>query len=69
MVPQKLNVWAGIFIPDNLNSESYLELLERVIDRRFTQILEEEDNLLEGQLVFQQDGAPPYFCSCSSIFG
>lgn len=68
--PQKLNVWAGIlgdhivgpfFIPDNLNGERYLDLLENNIDPMITQILEEDDNLLEGELFFQQDGAPPHF--------
>ena len=60
--PQKLiNVWAGLlrdlivgsfFIPDNLNDERYLNLLENNIDSMITQILE------EGELCFQQDGAP-----------
>lgn len=68
--PQKLNVWCGIlgdhivgpfFLDGNLNGESYLELLREVIDPRITTIIENDHNLSEDLLVFQQDGAPPHF--------
>lgn len=48
-------------IPDNLNDESYIELLEHVIDPRITQILEGSNILLGGKCSFQQDGAPSHF--------
>lgn len=68
--PQKLNVWCGIlgdhivgpfFINGNLNGESYLELLREGVDPRITTIIENDDNLSEDLLVFQQDGAPPHY--------
>jgi ribosomal protein S13 len=67
--PQKLNVWAGIlgnriigpfFIPGHLNGENYLQLLETLVDPFITQVIEEDENFVENQLVFQQDGAPPH---------
>lgn len=68
--PQRLNVWAGIvgdhivgpyFIDGNLTSATYLELLDTTIDPRITELLENDENLLENELVFQQDGAPPHY--------
>lgn len=68
--PQKLNVWAGIFgdhivgplfIDGNLNGATYLELLENNIDPMITEILENDNNLLENEITFQQDGAPPHY--------
>lgn len=68
--PQKLNVWAGIlgdhivgpfFIDGNLNGNIYLELLETTVDPHITELLENDENLLENELVFQQDGAPPHY--------
>lgn len=69
-VPQKLNVWAGIlgdhlvgpfFIDGNLNGDIYLEMLEDLIDPMITEILENDNNLFEDQITFQQDGAPPHY--------
>lgn len=68
--PQKLNVWAGIlgnhfvgpfFIEGNLNGNTYLQLLENAIDPMITDTLENDNNLIENQLTFQQDGAPPHY--------
>lgn len=70
--PQKLNVWMGIlgdhligpvFIPGNLTGDVYLDLLENVIDLLITEALEADENLLEEELRFQQDGAPPHFAA------
>ncbi|XP_071053327.1 uncharacterized protein [Onthophagus taurus] len=70
--PEKLNVWVGIlgdhiigplFIPGNLNGEIYLEMLENVIDPLITEKLENDPLLLEQQLHFQQDGAPPHYAA------
>lgn len=69
-IPQKLNVCAGIlgdhivgpyFIDGNLNGQKYLDLLDTTVNFRITELLENDDGLLEGQLTFQQDGAPPHF--------
>lgn len=68
--PQKLNVWVGIlgnhiigpiFIDGNLNGTTYFNLLEEIIDPMITDTLEHDNNLLEDQLTFQQDGAPPHY--------
>uniref|UniRef100_V5G0A7 Transposable element Tc3 transposase n=1 Tax=Anoplophora glabripennis TaxID=217634 RepID=V5G0A7_ANOGL len=75
--PQKLNVWAGIlgdhlvgpfFIQGNLDGNTYLELLESTIDPRITEILESDDNLLENEITFQQDGAPPHYAAAVRQF-
>lgn len=75
--PQKLNVWVGIlgdhivgplFINDNLNGASYLELLENNIDPLITDILENDGNLLEDQITFQQDGASPHYAAKVRVF-
>jgi hypothetical protein len=67
--PQKLNVWAGIlgnhiigpfFLEGNLNGEGYLNLLINHIMPSITNTLE-LDPLLENEVVFQQDGAPPHY--------
>lgn len=63
--PEKLNVWAGIlgdhivgpfFIDGNLNGATYLELLDTTVDPTITELLENDENLFENQLIFQQDG-------------
>lgn len=68
--PQKLNVWAGIFgnrivgpffLEGNLTGEMYLGLLEDTIDPMLTDIIENDQNYLEDQLIFQQDGAPAHY--------
>lgn len=68
--PEKLNVWAGIlgnriigpyFLPGNLNGEMYLELLETYIYPMIVETMENDDNILEDNVWFQQDGAPPHF--------
>lgn len=68
--PEKLNVWAGIlgdhivgpfFIDGNLNGATYLELLDTTVDPTITELLENDENLFENQLIFQQDGAPPHY--------
>lgn len=70
--PEKLNVWVGIlgdnligplFIPGNLNGEIYLDMLENAIDPLITEKLENDPLLLEQQLHFQQDGAPPHYAA------
>lgn len=68
--PQKLNVWAGIlgdhiigpfFLEENLNGQNYLNLLENLIYPHIVEIMEQDHNLMEDELVFQQDGAPPHY--------
>lgn len=68
--PLKLNVWAGIygdrivgpfFLPQTLNGETYLQLLEEAIDPALTDIIENDNRYLEDELFFQQDGAPPHY--------
>ncbi|KAL3275459.1 hypothetical protein HHI36_020219 [Cryptolaemus montrouzieri] len=65
--PEKLNVSVGIygnllfgpfFLPENLTGEMYLQLLEELINLVITEILENDPSYLEGDDVFQQDGAP-----------
>lgn len=70
--PQKLNVWAGIlgdhiigpfFIDDNLTGEKYLDVLENRIIPCINRAIEEDMNLFENEIVFQQDGAPPHYAA------
>lgn len=67
--PQKLNVWAGIFMgkivgpfffEQNLTGQLYLEMLEQQIVPRMREIAA-ESNLPFNQAFFQQDGAPPHY--------
>lgn len=69
-VPQKLNVWAGVFginivgpffLPHNLTGESYLNLLEDLIYPQIVEIMENVDQIPENDFFFQQDGAPPHY--------
>lgn len=52
--------WAT-FLPQNLNGETYLELLEDTIDPALTDIIENDNRYSEDDLFFQQDGAPPHY--------
>lgn len=75
--PEKLNVWAGIFgdslvgpffINGNLTGDMYLELLQEAIDPALTVIVENNNDYLEDELMFQQDGALPPLCPlCARI--
>lgn len=67
--PEKFNVWGGIvdehiailfFINGNLDDYSYSNLLQD-IEPIIPEILEQDENLIEQTLVFQQNGAPLYF--------
>lgn len=57
--PQKLNVWAGI-LGNNIVGPFFI-LLRNDINPRITEILEQDDQLTENELVYQQDGAPPHY--------
>ncbi|XP_018573715.1 putative mediator of RNA polymerase II transcription subunit 12 [Anoplophora glabripennis] len=50
-----------VFSNGTLTGASYLRLLEDHIDPMITEILENDDQLDENFVTFQQDGAPPQF--------
>lgn len=67
--PKILNVWMGIlrdhitgsvFINDNLNEASYLNLLQENVGTMITEVLEEE-------LVFQLVVAPPHLAAAAAV--
>lgn len=66
--PEKLNVWAGImgntvigpfFIEGNLTGRLYLQLLEEAITPAIIAAI--ENDAIDYDPIFQQDGAPPHF--------
>lgn len=70
--PQKVNVWAGIvedriigpfFFDEPLTGQRYLDFLENELIPALTEIFpnENDPNLLNEHIWFQQDGAPPHF--------
>ncbi|XP_054263254.1 uncharacterized protein LOC128986764 [Macrosteles quadrilineatus] len=70
--PQKVNVWAGIVgtkligpfvIEGNLNGNRYLELLRESIVPAIAHEFppEDEENVVNENIWFQQDGAPPHY--------
>lgn len=70
--PQKVNVWAGIinntiigpfFLPGILTGDSYLEFLRNEVMPDLIQRFPNQNNphLLDDNIWFQQDGAPPHF--------
>lgn len=48
------------FIHGNVIEQTYIELLDRTVNPRIIQLLKDDDRLLEGKLIFQQDGVPSY---------
>lgn len=63
--PEKINLWTGIFgkhIVDpffpKLTGEGYLHLLEEHVIHRITNILDNDDELHENIMTFQQDLHP-----------
>lgn len=69
---QKLNVWAGIldnrilgpiFFEDNLTGERYLEFLRDELMPALTDLFpnENDPDIPDDNIWYQQDGAPPHF--------
>lgn len=48
------------FLEDNLSGEFYLELFEDTNKPMLTNNIENDQNYLDNQLIFQQDGAPTH---------
>lgn len=44
------------FIPGSLIRQLDLQVLKNEVDTMITQVLDDDENLLEGSLYFQQDG-------------
>lgn len=49
------------FFSDNLTDEMYLQLLEGGINPVLTNFIEHDQQHDEDLLIFQQEGAPPYY--------
>lgn len=65
------NIWAttledrivhSYFIDGILNKQKYLQLLDVTLSPTITQLLQDDDNLVEGRhLTFQHDSVPSHF--------
>ena len=75
--PQKVNVWAGVignniigpfFIEGNLTSDIYLHLLQNSIIPACQDLFPNENNILQEEIWYQQDGAPAHFGRCVTDF-